>query len=206
MHVRRLHERFAREHVALGGFLKLAQRLDLEITRGHAERSEDPLPDEVLIRLPGQHVDKVSRQRYHLVGVHERGAERCECLQIFEGPDHFLLVVGCSVDRLQIILRSSRAVAHEIPGSDIFRELLIVQPEPRDVFDDRSIPVQLALIRKHRQSQRSECLGDRADRKHRIPCHRQVLLYIPLSVAFDAYELAVLYQSNAHSGYVIVFH
>jgi hypothetical protein len=91
-------------------------------------------------------------------------------------------------------------MAEQIDDSHALRRDRIVQAKLRQIVADRLLPVEPALVDQHRQAERREGLGDRAEDELRILRHGQSRLDIAQSISLDPISLAVARDRQRQAG------
>jgi hypothetical protein len=96
--------------------------------------------------------------------------------------------------------RQPGVVAEQIDSRDAFRRDRVVQAKLRQIVAHRLFPIEPPLVDQHRQAQRREGLGDRAEDELRIPGNGQPRLHIAQSISLDPIFLAISRDRQRQAG------
>ena len=95
--------------------------------------------------------------------------------------------------------RQPGMMAEQIAHRDAVGRDGVMQPEFRDVFPHRLLPIHAPLVHQERQARGGERLRDRADQELCVGCHRQAGFDIAKAIGPDERHLPVLHHRDGEA-------
>src|SRR5215475_11056749 len=164
--------------------------------RGHAERLEEAVFDEIVPALARDGLEDLARRQVHYVLVAELRAEAPARFEKARAADDLVATVIGAVPH-QIAAIQSAAVAEQIAHRHLFRGVRIVQLEAGQMFRDRVIPFDLAFVHEHRQRGGGEGLRRRTDGEDRALVYRRRVAEFARAVALRQNDLVIFDYGEA---------